>query len=198
MGHDVAEGSEDELPDTAKKLAEEAKDLKALRTAVVEAAGVSGGLWFSYLFVLLYLLIAAITISAAFGTSSALAAQDCASLANLKVENSNLLSATEVPAAGDLPAYCRVLGYVRPAINFEVRLPAPGLEQQVLHGRVWRLLRHARHRPTGFHERRELWPAAQLRRGRHGLRPLGYKRSRWALGHEQSRGPDGLGPACRD
>jgi Tannase and feruloyl esterase len=28
-----------------------------------------------------------------------------------------------VPASGDLPAYCRVLGYVRPAINFEIRLP---------------------------------------------------------------------------
>jgi pimeloyl-ACP methyl ester carboxylesterase len=27
------------------------------------------------------------------------------------------------PASGDLPAYCRVLGYVRPAINFEIRLP---------------------------------------------------------------------------
>src|SRR3954464_2772192 len=123
MGHDVAEGSGDELPDTAKKLAEEAKDLKALRTAVVEAAGVSAGLWFSYLFVLLYLLIAAITISAAFGTSSALAAQDCPGLANLKVENTNLLSATEVPAAGDLPAHCRVLGFVRPAINFVALLP---------------------------------------------------------------------------
>src|ERR1700687_5388327 len=55
--------------------------------------------------------------------SSAFAAQDCAGLANLKNENTNLLSATEVPASGDLPAYCRVLGYVRPAINFEIRLP---------------------------------------------------------------------------
>jgi feruloyl esterase len=54
---------------------------------------------------------------------SALAAQDCASLANLKIENTNLLSAVEVPASGDLPAHCRVLGFVRPAINFEVRLP---------------------------------------------------------------------------
>jgi hypothetical protein len=35
-----------------------ATDLKALRTAVVDAAGVGAGLWFSYLFVLLYLLIA--------------------------------------------------------------------------------------------------------------------------------------------
>src|SRR5579859_7943364 len=50
-------------------------------------------------------------------------AGDCAGLARLKIETTNLLSAAEVPAAGDLPAYCRVLGYVRPAINFEVRLP---------------------------------------------------------------------------
>src|SRR3954469_1105954 len=55
--------------------------------------------------------------------TSAAAAQDCAALANLKIDNTNLLSATEVPAAGDLPAYCRVLGYVRPAINFEIKLP---------------------------------------------------------------------------
>ncbi|KAA5614214.1 tannase/feruloyl esterase family alpha/beta hydrolase [Rhodovastum atsumiense] len=31
-----------------------------------------------------------------------------------------------MPASGDLPAYCRVLGYVRPAINFELRLPIEG------------------------------------------------------------------------
>jgi hypothetical protein len=54
------------------------------------------------------------------------AAQDCAGLANLKIDNTNLLSATEVPASGDLPAYCRVLGYVRPAINFEIKLPLQG------------------------------------------------------------------------
>lgn len=50
-------------------------------------------------------------------------AADCAALARMKIEATNLLSAVEVPQAGDLPAYCRVLGYVRPAINFEVRLP---------------------------------------------------------------------------
>src|SRR4051812_50226614 len=72
------------------------------------------------------ILIAAITVNMASSASSARAAQDCASLANLKVETANLLSATEVPAAADLPAYCRVLGYVRPAINFEVRLPLQG------------------------------------------------------------------------
>ena len=55
--------------------------------------------------------------------SGAARAADCAALANLKIEAANLLSAAEVPAAGGLPAYCRVLGYVRPAINFEIRLP---------------------------------------------------------------------------
>ena len=51
---------------------------------------------------------------------------DCAALADLKIEDTNLLSAVVVPAADDLPEYCRVLGYVRPAINFEIRLPARG------------------------------------------------------------------------
>src|ERR1700730_7674794 len=40
-------------------LAAKATDLDALRTAVVDAAGVGYGLWFSYLFVLLYFAIAA-------------------------------------------------------------------------------------------------------------------------------------------
>jgi len=41
------------------EFAEKAIDLDALRTAVVDAAGVGYGLWFSYLFVLLYFAIAA-------------------------------------------------------------------------------------------------------------------------------------------
>ncbi|MDR8393532.1 tannase/feruloyl esterase family alpha/beta hydrolase [Aliifodinibius sp. S!AR15-10] len=49
--------------------------------------------------------------------------QKCQSLADLRIEDTKLLSATVVPASGDLPEYCRVLGYVRPAINFEIRLP---------------------------------------------------------------------------
>jgi len=64
----------------------------------------------------------AITASS-IAPTTALAAQDCGAIARLKIENANLLSATEVAASGDLPAYCRVLGYVRPAINFEIRLP---------------------------------------------------------------------------
>jgi len=47
------------LPPTAESLAGKAKDLEALRDAVVDAASVGAGLWFSYLFVLSYLLIAA-------------------------------------------------------------------------------------------------------------------------------------------
>jgi feruloyl esterase len=54
---------------------------------------------------------------------SAFATPDCAGLTHLKIENTNLLSAVEVAASADLPAYCRVLGNVRPAINFEIRLP---------------------------------------------------------------------------
>jgi uncharacterized protein YjbI with pentapeptide repeats len=46
------------FPPTAAAFAAKARDLEALRDAVVDAASVGGGLWFSYIFVLLYLLIA--------------------------------------------------------------------------------------------------------------------------------------------
>jgi hypothetical protein len=46
------------LPVTAVALAAKAQDLGALRDAVVDAASVAAGLWFSYIFVLLYLLVA--------------------------------------------------------------------------------------------------------------------------------------------
>jgi hypothetical protein len=71
------------------------------------------------------LIAAGLAISSLVPTST-FAAQDCAALANLKIDDTNLLSAAEVPASSDLPAYCRVLGYVRPAINFEIRLPLQG------------------------------------------------------------------------
>jgi hypothetical protein len=44
---------------TVSTLAAKADDLEALRSAVIDAAGVSFGLWISYLFVLFYLLVAA-------------------------------------------------------------------------------------------------------------------------------------------
>jgi hypothetical protein len=47
------------LPSRSKPpLADQARDLKALRDVVIDAAAISAGLWFSYIFVLLYLLIA--------------------------------------------------------------------------------------------------------------------------------------------
>src|ERR1043165_7684395 len=46
------------LPPAATGFAAQATDLDALRGAVVDAANVGAGLWFSYLFVLLYLVIA--------------------------------------------------------------------------------------------------------------------------------------------
>jgi uncharacterized protein YjbI with pentapeptide repeats len=47
-----------EPPCAAPAMAAKAKDLESLRDAVVDAAGVSTGLWLSYIFVLLYFLIA--------------------------------------------------------------------------------------------------------------------------------------------
>jgi hypothetical protein len=57
------------------------------------------------------------------GPTRAQRPQACDSLTGLKIDNVNLLSATMVAATADLPAHCRVLGYVRPAINFDIRLP---------------------------------------------------------------------------
>jgi len=53
----------------------------------------------------------------------ALADDSCTALAGLRIEDANLHSAVSVPAADGLPAYCRVLGTIRPAISFEARLP---------------------------------------------------------------------------
>ena len=76
---------------------------------------------------MLYSSIRIVTVAAlATWLSSPVAAQapgDCDTLEDLKIEDTNLLSSTVVPAADGLPEYCRVLGYVRPAINFEIRLP---------------------------------------------------------------------------
>lgn len=64
-----------------------------------------------------------VVLFAGGGTAHAQPGGDCGALGNLKIEDTNLLSAAIVPAGGGLSEYCRVLGYVRPAINFEVRMP---------------------------------------------------------------------------
>src|SRR5262245_34939301 len=51
--------SETNLPVSAPAFAAKATDLQALRDAVVDAANLLAGLWLSYIFVLLYLAIAA-------------------------------------------------------------------------------------------------------------------------------------------
>ena len=81
--------------------------------------------------------LVACLMAAGVNARSADAASDCASLAGGKIENTNLLSAMNVPAAGDLPGYCRVLGYVRPAINFEIRLPTTGADGTGWNGKFY-------------------------------------------------------------
>jgi feruloyl esterase len=44
-------------------------------------------------------------------------------LEDLKIKDTHILSASIVTDDSDLPKYCRVTGYVLPAINFEIRLP---------------------------------------------------------------------------
>jgi Tannase and feruloyl esterase len=66
---------------------------------------------------------AALTLLGATGAAAQTPGGNCAALRDLKIEDTNLLSSAVVPAKDDLPEYCRVLGYVRPAINFEIRLP---------------------------------------------------------------------------
>lgn len=46
-----------------------------------------------------------------------------AKLKDLYISSTVIVNSCVVPAAGGLPEYCRVTGYVLPAIHFEVRLP---------------------------------------------------------------------------
>jgi hypothetical protein len=48
---------------SAQVFAAKAKNLDALREAVIDAAGVGGGLWLSYLFLFFYLFIAAAAVT---------------------------------------------------------------------------------------------------------------------------------------
>jgi feruloyl esterase len=47
----------------------------------------------------------------------------CKILEDLKIKDTHIMSASIVTDDSDLPKYCRVTGYVLPAINFEIRLP---------------------------------------------------------------------------
>jgi Tannase and feruloyl esterase len=50
--------------------------------------------------------------------------QTCAAMASQTTYDFSIVSASVVPAAGDTPEYCRVLGLIQPEIRFEVNLPA--------------------------------------------------------------------------
>lgn len=74
---------------------------------------------------------------AAFASPDAAVAQPAASastcarlvaadLSGLPDAPTTVTAATIVPAAGDLPAYCKVEGYVAPQVGFEVHLPVTG------------------------------------------------------------------------
>ncbi len=48
----------------------------------------------------------------------------CDALATAKLDELVEIKASTVPAAGDVPAYCRVSGVLSPEVAFEVNLPA--------------------------------------------------------------------------
>src|SRR3990170_3723879 len=51
------------------------------------------------------------------------APSDCAKLLGLKRKDTTITEATVIPAAGDVPEYCRVQGGLEKVILFEVALP---------------------------------------------------------------------------
>jgi hypothetical protein len=65
-------------------------------------------------------------VAVVVGTTLAIPAaadEECRALADLRINDVNMLSAVTVEATDDLPEFCSVRGYIRPAINFEIRLP---------------------------------------------------------------------------
>jgi hypothetical protein len=62
------------------------------------------------------------TLAGAAEQSSTSEAQ-CRALADTDLTDTVILSAVQIDGAGAVSTYCRVRGYVRPAINFELQLP---------------------------------------------------------------------------
>jgi feruloyl esterase len=72
----------------------------------------------------LFLMIAVLTFGlCAIAPGEANTQDRCVNLKNLAILDTVILSVNVVNAANDLPEYCRVTGYVLPAIYFEVKLP---------------------------------------------------------------------------
>lgn len=69
------------------------------------------------------------TVLVLFVATGGVAAQEegrasCPSLANVGLSDTSISFATEIEDTDDLSGYCRIAGTIRPAIGFEVRLPA--------------------------------------------------------------------------
>ena len=71
-----------------------------------------------------FALFAAVLAISWTGALGATAATSCSELGDLRLNDVNFLSAVLQPATEDLPEHCSVRGYIRPATNFEIRLPA--------------------------------------------------------------------------
>jgi len=71
-----------------------------------------------------------VTVALLLSTTPSMAGTDlrerCATLFAEAIDDVNLLSSVVVEGKRGLNTYCRVLGYVRPAINFQIRLPIEG------------------------------------------------------------------------
>ena len=100
---------------------------------------------------------------------------DCGTLEDLKIEDTNLLSSTVVPAADDLPEYCRVLGYVRPAINFEIRLPTKDWNGKFYMAGCGAWCGQLESDRPGFTNATQSRAPSQLRDLNDGWRPLGRR-----------------------
>ena len=88
----------------------------------------------NYFFPLLFLFASIASTSSQAHDNDAF---DCSGLDALRIANTNLLSATVVPASEGLPEHCRVLGFVLPAINFEILLPTSNWNNKFYMAGCW-------------------------------------------------------------
>lgn len=83
------------------------------------------------LYAMLAAMVAAFANPDPAGAQPTASASTCAKLATADLSGlpdapTTVTAATIVPAAGDLPAYCKVEGHVAPQVGFEVHLPVTG------------------------------------------------------------------------
>jgi hypothetical protein len=67
--------------------------------------------------------LCAASVLAMASAGAASAQTSCEALEDLRLTDTVITSAAEITGAEDMPDFCSVMGYIRPAIHFEVRLP---------------------------------------------------------------------------